>query len=220
MLPLCEISVTPPAGRGTSTSPQSAAAPWKETSPSQSGPSTGISRSRGRELVLQCSRAGLGEARREHDGGAAATARGGPDHAGNAGRGDRDHDRVDRLGEVVERRDARPSVHLAARRMNAPDGTGEPERGEVAQRRVPRTTRPGRSPRRRRPSAGAAAPRDRAARSVARRRARQARSAQHLLDAAALQRAGDYQPLDLARSLPDLSTRNSRRNRSATLSRL
>ena len=84
------------------------------------------------QVGLERRRARLGEARREHDGGAAAAPGGSADHVRDAVRRGRDNDRVDRLGQVVQRRHAQSTVHFAACRVDAPDGAGEPERGEVA----------------------------------------------------------------------------------------
>ena len=89
-----------------------------------------------REFALQPAPARLGEAGREHDQPAAATAAGRADDLGHAGGRDRDDDGVDRLGQVLERRHAHAAVHLAARGMHAVDGAGEAERRQVAERRV------------------------------------------------------------------------------------
>ncbi len=88
------------------------------------------------QLGLQRVRARLGEPRREHDERAAAAPPGRAHDFGHTRGGDRDDHRVGRLGQVVERRHARPSVHLAPRGVDAPDRPLEAERGEVAQRRI------------------------------------------------------------------------------------
>jgi len=89
-----------------------------------------------RELGLQRGAARLGEAGREDDEPAAPAAPGGAGHFGHPGRGNRDDDRVDRLQEILQRRDARVPVDFPSRGMHAPDRPGEAERGEVTQRRV------------------------------------------------------------------------------------
>ena len=89
------------------------------------------------QLVLQRAPAGLGEPGREDDGGAAAPRAGRAHDRGHAGRRDRDRDRIHRLGEILERRHARPPVDLAAGRVHGPHGPGKAERRQVAQRGVP-----------------------------------------------------------------------------------
>ena len=92
---------------------------------------------RGRdELGLQRAAARLAEARREHHEPAAAAPPGRAHDLGHARGGDRDDDGVDGLRQIVERRHAGPPVDLAARRVHAVHRPGEAERGEVAQRRV------------------------------------------------------------------------------------
>ena len=137
-------------------------------------------------------------------------------HLGHARGRDRHDDRVDRLGQVLERRHARPPVHLAARRVHAVDRPGEPERRQVEQRRVAVGARPGRSRRRPRPTAAAAAARGRA-----RPRPRAPRGAQRSTFATprrSSERAMISRWISLVPSQMR-STRSSRRNRSATLSR-
>ena len=193
---------------------------------------------RARELPLERLRARLGEAGREHDRGAAAAAAGRPDDLGHARGGDRDDDRVDRLRQVLERRHAGPPVHLAPRRVHAPDRArgSRASRGCAAPRR--RTSRAGRSPRRRRRSAGAAAPtgpaprRERGAVRAAsapsgparRREPRRAvrRAGAQRSTFATPRRSSERAMISRWISLVPsqiLSTRSSRRKRSATLSR-
>ena len=215
-LPLCEISATRPGGRGTSASPQRAAAPWNETSPSQLGPSTGIPAA---AAASSCWSAGAPASAKPAANTTAAPQprrRGGADHVGHAGGGDRDDCGVDRLGQVVERGHAAPPVHLAPRRVDAPDGTGEPERGEVAQHRVPvgagPVGRPDDGDRARAQQRGEIG-RDDAP--VARRAQRSTCSTpRRSSERAIISRWISLVPSQI------LSTRSSRRKRSATLSRL
>ena len=97
---------------------------------------------RGGEVGLQRCRAHLGEAGREDDRGATADRGGRGDHARHGGGRNRDDDRVDRSGQILERRHAGPPVDLAPRRMHAPDRAVETERRQVAQRRVAVGARP------------------------------------------------------------------------------
>ena len=142
--PLCETSAMRPAGRGASASPHSAARLWNATSPSQFGPITG------RPAAVAASRSSACSAADPASANPAAKTTSPPQPrrpaarttSGTPGGRDRDHDRVRRLGQVVERRHARPSEHRRARRVHAPDRAGEPERLEVAQRRVAVGARP------------------------------------------------------------------------------
>ncbi len=94
------------------------------------------------QRVLERAAADLGEARGEDDRAAApAGARRRHDLRDARGRDRHDHG-IDRLRQVLERRHARPPVHRRPRRMHPVDGSGEPAGGQVAQRLIAVGARP------------------------------------------------------------------------------
>ena len=137
-LPLCEISATRPAGRGTSTSPQSAAAPWNETSPSQLGPITGMPDSAAAAASSDWSAAAPASANPAANTTAAPQPRrpAARTTSGTPAAGIATTTASTGSGRSSSVGHARPSVHLAPRRVHAPHRPGEAERGEVAHRGV------------------------------------------------------------------------------------